>query len=98
MSPMDPRKEKARQIAAVYAPAPEASALVYGIVGVALFSVGIWGAGRFYALPLTPHFALLVAGSVVAFCVAVWLRNKRRRHHVDAYQAELVRLGGQPRS
>lgn len=95
---MEPRKEKARQIAAVYAPAPEASVLAYGIVDAALFSVGIWGAGRFYAVPLSLHFALLVAGSAVAFCVAVWLRTKRRRHHVDAYRAELVRLGGQPRS
>lgn len=89
------RAEKARQAAAAYAPAPEASALVYGIVGMTLFGVGIWGAAAFYDVRLLPQWALLVAGSAVAFCLGVWLRRRRRLRYVHAYQAELTGLGGQ---
>ncbi|MBN9455524.1 MAG: hypothetical protein J0I54_02735 [Bosea sp.] len=62
MSVIHPDLEKARLAAAVYAPAPEASALVYGLIGMALCSVGMWGAGLFYDLPLMPHLSLVVAG------------------------------------
>jgi hypothetical protein len=90
---MESHREKARLAAAGYAPAPEASALMYGIIGTALFSVGMWGAGRFYDLPLIPHVSLVVAGSMIAFAVGIWLRKRRKRSHVDAYRAELIRLG-----
>lgn len=98
MSPMEPHLEKARLASAGYAPAPEASALIYGMIGMALVSVGILGAGRFYDLPLIPHLCLVAVGSLIAFPVGIWLRRKRSRRHVDAYQAELVRLGGGRRS
>ena len=94
MSTMEPHLEKARLAAAGYAPAPQASALLYGMIGMVLFSVGMWGAGRFYDLPLIPHLSLVVAGSLIAFPVGIWLRKRRKRRHVDAYQAELVHLGG----
>ena len=98
MSPMQPHREKARLAAAGYAPAPEASALIYGMIGMALFSVGMWGAGRFYDVPLIPHLSLIVVGSLIAFPVGIWLRKKRKRRHADAYQVELVRLGAGRRS
>ena len=98
MPSMEPHLEKARLAAAGYAPAPEASALIYGMIGMALFSVGMWGAGRFYDLPLIPHLSLIVVGSLIAFPVGIWLQKKRKRRHVEAYQAELVRLGGGHRS
>ena len=98
MSPMQPHREKARFAAAGYAPAPGASALSYGMIGMALFSVGMWGAGRFYDVPLIPHLSLIVVGSLIAFPVGIWLRKKRKRRHVDAYQAELVCLGAGCRS
>lgn len=93
MSPMEPHLEKTRLAAAGYAPAPEASALTYGMIGMALFSVGMWGAGRFYDVPLIPHLSLVGVGSLIAFPVGIWLQKKRKRRHVDAYQAELMRLG-----
>ncbi len=98
MSPMQPHREKARLAAAGYAPAPEASAAIYGMIGMGLVSVGMWGAGRFYDLPPIPHLSLIVVGSLIAFPVGIWLRKKRKRRHVDAYQAELVRLGAGCRS
>lgn len=98
MSPMELRRDKARLAAAGSAPAPEASALIYGMIGMALFSVGMWGAGRFYDVPLIPHLSLIVVGSLIAFPIGIWLRKKRKRRHVDAYQAELVRLGAGRRS
>lgn len=98
MSPIDPHLEKARLAAAGYAPAPEASALIYGLIGMALFSVGMWGAGLFYDLPLMPHLSVVVAGSLIAFPVGIWLRKTRKRRHVDACQVELARLGGGRRS
>ena len=98
MPPMEPHLEKARFAAAGYAPAPVASARAYGMIGMALFGVGMWGAGRFYDVPLIPHLSLIVVGSLIAFPVGIWLRKKRKRRHVDAYQAELVRLGTGRRS
>ena len=98
MSPMEPHREKARLAAAGYAPAPEASSPTYGMIGMALFLVGMWGAGRFYDVPLIPHLSLIVVGSLIAFPVGIWLQKKRKRRHVDAYQAELVRLGTGRRS
>lgn len=98
MSPIDPHLEKARLAAAGYAPAPEASALIYGLIGMALFSVGMWGAGRFYDMLLIPHLSLVVAGSPIAFPVGIWLRKTRKRRHVAACRAELLRLGGGLRS
>lgn len=98
MSVIHPDLEKARLAAAVYAPAPEASALVYGLIGMALCSVGMWGAGLFYDLPLMPHLSLVVAGSLIAFPTGILLRNTRKRRHVDAYQVELARLVGGCRS
>ena len=98
MPPMAPHLEKARFAAAGYAPAPEASALTYGMIGMALFSVGMWGAGRFYDVPLIPHLSLIVVGSLIAFPVGIWLQKKRKRRHADAYQAELVCLGAGCRS
>ncbi|WP_454655604.1 hypothetical protein [Bosea beijingensis] len=95
---MAPHLEKARFAAAGYAPAPEASALTYGMIGMALFSVGMWGAGRFYDVPLIPHLSLIVVGSLIAFPVGIWLQKKRKRRHADAYQVELVRLGAGRRS
>ncbi len=98
MPPMEPHLEKARLAATCYAPAPEASALTYGMTGMALFSVGMWGAGKFYDVPPVPHLSLIVVGSLIAFPVGIWLRKKRKRRHVDAYQAELMRVGAGHRS
>jgi hypothetical protein len=98
MSPVEAPLEKARLAAAGYAPAPEASALIYGLIGMALWSVGMWGAGQFYDMPLIPHLSLVVAGSLIAFPVGIWLRKTRKRRHVAAYRAELLRLGAGLRS
>ncbi|MGN6099239.1 MAG: hypothetical protein ACTHP8_23770, partial [Bosea sp. (in: a-proteobacteria)] len=98
MSPIEQHLEKARRAAAGYAPAPEASAITYGMIGMALFSVGMWGAGRFYDMPLIPHLSSVVVGSLIAFPVGIWLRKKRKGRHLNAYQAELARLGGERRS
>lgn len=98
MSPMEPRLEKARLVAADSAPTPEESAITYGMIGMALFSVGMWGAGGFYDLPLIPHLSSVVVGSLIAFPVGIWLRKKRKRRHLNAYQTKLVRLGGERRS
>lgn len=98
MSPVETPLENARLAAAGYAPAPEASALIYGLIGMALCSVGMWGAGQFYDMPLIPHLSLVVAGSLIAFPVVIWLRKTRKRRHVAACRAELLRLGGGLRS
>jgi hypothetical protein len=98
MSPMEPHLEKARLAAADYASAPEALAMIYGMIGMALFSVGMWGAGRFYDVPLIPHLSLVVVGSLIAVPGGIWLRTKRKRRHVDGYQAELACLAAGRRS
>ncbi len=98
ISPVEAPLEKARLAAAGYAPAPEASSLTYGLIGMALCSVGMWGAGQFYDIPLIPHLSLVLAGSLIAFPVGIWLRKTRKRRHVDACRVELLRLCGGLRS
>lgn len=93
MTPLiEPHREKALLAAADHAPAPEASALIYGMIGMALFSVGAWGAGRFYDMPLIPHLSFVGVGSLITFPIGIWLWKKRKRRYMGAYQAELVRL------
>jgi hypothetical protein len=93
-SPIEPQLEKARLEPAGCASAQEASALIYGSIGLALFSVGMWEAGLLHDLPSLPHLSLVVAGALIAFPAGVRLRNTRKGRYVDACQAELVRIGG----
>jgi hypothetical protein len=86
------RRSDARVAASRYAPAPEASAVGYGLIGTALFGVGAWGLTQFYGVPLWSHPALLGSVALVPFAIGVWLRRKRKRRHDRAYRAEL----GQP--
>ncbi|MCU4179672.1 hypothetical protein [Bosea sp. BH3] len=85
--------------ASAYAPPPEGSAIMYGLVGSSLFAMTAWGVAEFYSLSLLPHLAALEAFALGSFAVGVWLRRRRRILHDDAYRAELAqrkpRQGGQ---
>ncbi|TCR65601.1 hypothetical protein EV560_105364 [Bosea sp. BK604] len=65
--------------------------MMYGIIGVALFSVSAWGAVKFYNQPLLIHWQLLALGALVAFCLGVWLRKHRKQRYINASQSELIR-------
>ena len=84
------RQERdARKAASRYAPEPEASMMMYGIVGVSLFAVGAWGLSRFYAIPLLPHVIVLGICGILSFAFAMWLRRHRARRHDKAFRSEL---------
>jgi len=76
--------------ASAYAPAPEGSAITYGLIGMALFAMTAWGVAEFYSLPLLPHAVALGACALGSFVIGVWLRRKRRSRHDDAYRAEFA--------
>ncbi len=76
--------------ASAYAPAPEGSAITYGLIGMALFAMTAWGVAEFYSLPLLPHAAALGICALGSFAIGFWLRRKRRSRHDDAYRAEFA--------
>lgn len=74
-----------------YAPPPEGSAATYGLVSTALVFVILWGLARFYDIALISHLAFVGVSLILAVVFGVWLRNKRKHRHHQAFDAERIR-------
>jgi hypothetical protein len=85
----------ARQSAEESAPAPQASALAYGLIALSLFAVACWGISEFYRFKLAPYPIVLGCLGIIAFAYGAWLRRRRKRQHSQAYDAEIRRQAGQ---
>lgn len=84
--------DKVRLTASDDAPPPQGSAATYGLVSTALVSIILWGLARFYDIALVSHLAFVGVSLILAFVFGVWLRNKRKRRHRQAFDAEGIRL------
>ena len=91
------RREKARDAAIVYAPVPESSSLMYGIVAVVLLGVFLWFIGQFYGLDLVGHPISVSVGLVLIFIGEVLLRRRRKHQHNRAFDTEYERGGSTER-
>jgi hypothetical protein len=80
----------ALKAASAYAPAPEGSAITYGLIGMALFAMTAWGVAEFYSLHLWPYAGALGVSALGSFVIGVWVRTRRRSRHDDAYRAEFA--------
>lgn len=82
------RRTDSRNAAEKYAPTPQGSSLLYGLIAVVLLGASLWIIGRFYGFSFPDHPTFLVTGSVVAFCGGFILRRVRRHRHDVAYVKE----------
>lgn len=89
MNPIDHQSTEAEIAGSGDAPEPVGSALTYGLVGVCLFGVAVWGVGKFYSIDLLPHAAPLAVSALLPFIFGLWLRRRRKRRHMRAHSPEL---------
>lgn len=57
-----------RNPAEKYAPTPQGSSLLYGLIAVVLLGASLWIIGRFYGFSFLDHPTFPVTGSIAAFC------------------------------
>jgi hypothetical protein len=82
------RRTDARSAAEKYAPAPQGSSLLYGLIAIVLLVMSVWIISRFYGFSFLEHPIFLVAGGGIAFCGGFILRRVRRHRHDAAYVKE----------
>lgn len=85
------RLKKAVSAAAAYAPKPQASALLYGVIAVAILGIVLTVIGRFYSVNFMSFPISIAIGGTAAFVFGVFLRRKRARAHLAAVDDELER-------
>lgn len=85
------RLAKAVTAAGVYAPKPQASALLYGVIAVAILGIGLTVIGRFYSVNFLSFPISLAIGGAAAFAFGGLLRRKRAKKHRTAVNDELER-------
>lgn len=81
----------ARRAANGYAPVPDDSALMYGMVGLVLGGLLMITLSEFYSFSLVPHGIMITAGLITAFIAGAALRALRKRAHARAYDDEFAR-------
>ena len=82
--------------ASSYAPKPNGSIVVYGLIASVLFGVAIVLLGGFYGFDVTSYPVLGALGLAAAFALGVWFRIGRKRRHKEALAIEHARLGPGP--
>jgi ABC-type Fe3+ transport system permease subunit len=82
------RKHASRVRAERYAPQPQSSWLMYGVVGVVLGSLAIWALGRFYSVSPLEYSAWIVVALLAVFAGSIALRTVRSRRHAIAHRRE----------
>lgn len=92
MTRVDRQSVETEIAASTYAPAPVGSALTYGLISVCLFAVALWGLGKFYSIDLLPYAAPLAVSALLPFVFGLWLRRRRKRHHIRAHSVEAMEV------
>lgn len=84
----DKRSRDSRSAAELYAPAPEGSSILYGLISIVIVGMAFWIVGLFYGLNFLSQPVLVIGAGVAAFIGGVLLRKLRKRRHNDAYDHE----------
>ena len=82
------RSKESRNAAELYAPQPEGSSILYGLIAIVVLAIAFWIVGLFYGLNFLSYPVLLIGAGAVAFIGGVLLRKLRKRRHNDAYRHE----------
>jgi hypothetical protein len=91
--PVSPRLARAVAAATKYAPKPQGSSLLYGLIAVAVLAIAMTAAGRFYAIDFLSFPVSVAIGGAAAFVFGVLLRGRRARAHRAAVDDEYDRSG-----
>lgn len=87
-------RRDARAAANKYAPRPESSYTMYGVVAVLSVVMTAWIISLFYDISLLSHPVPLCIGFGVTFLGGLALRRLRGRRHRAAFDAEYKDRGG----
>lgn len=90
------RQTKAREAANGYAPKPNGSSILYGLIAVTLMGMAIIIVSIFYQADLGAFPILIAIVLALAFVGGVLLRRRRRRQHSAAYTREYARHTSDP--
>jgi O-antigen/teichoic acid export membrane protein len=82
------RRVASRMRAEKYAPRPQGSWLVYGVVGVVLGCLALVAVGRFYDLSPLAYPMSIAAVLLAVFMGSIVLRSIRSRRHSVAHRRE----------
>lgn len=82
------RKDASRRRAETYAPRPQSSLLMYGLVGVLLAGLVLIAFSRFYDVAPLAHPVWIGAVLLVVFAGSIVLRVIRSRRHAAAHRRE----------
>jgi len=84
----DRRSRDSRSAAEAYAPSPEGSSILYGLISTVVVGMTFWVVGSFYGFNWLSQPVLFVASGVAGFVGGVALRKLRKRRHNEAYDHE----------
>lgn len=87
------QKERARTLAEIYAPRPQSSAMMYGIVATSLASVALVIFSRFYGLDAFAHLRWIIVAAVMIFFTSMVMQLHMARRHATAHQSEYDKMG-----
>lgn len=87
------RKEAARRRAEKYAPAPEDTSLMYGVVVASMMLVATISVAAFYSLDLAPYLTAVAALVVLAFAAGLLIRLVQTSRHRRAHRSEYDAVG-----
>jgi hypothetical protein len=82
------RRAQARDAATEYAPYPDGSSFLYGMIAVVLAAIAVWAIGQFYDIDVVLHPMFVFLSLAVAFASGVVLRKRREQQHIAAYEVE----------
>jgi O-antigen/teichoic acid export membrane protein len=82
------RRQAARERAEEYAPRPESSFLMYGVVGTVIAGIALFAFSRFYSLDPLAYPLWVVAALVLVFAGSLLLRIVRSSRHHTALRDE----------
>lgn len=85
------RRTDSRIAAEKYAPTPQGSSLLYGVIAVVMLGMTLWILGRFYSFSFLEHPAFLVSVGAVAFFGGFILKRVRKQRHHAAYVNECTK-------
>jgi len=82
------RRKEAQERAENYAPRPDTSVLMYGVVGVCLAGVAWAAFTRFYDLEFFAYPVWMAVVFLLVFAGSIALRMLRSRRHASAHRRE----------
>lgn len=86
------QNERARMLAGVYAPRPESSALMYGLIATSVAGLALFAFSRFYGLDALAHPLWIAVAAVLIFIVSMTLQFHLVRRHNAAHRAEYDKM------